>query len=106
MTTEEQPNSKSSDDDMEVDGAQDAGGESDEEGGWRVSDEIYIPPPPMIFGEYDTKGPRLMIVKIMAKNFKSYAGTIEIGPFHKVCLPNTHYVYKFAFNLLLKQLLI
>ncbi|XP_058798043.1 structural maintenance of chromosomes protein 4 isoform X2 [Phymastichus coffea] len=84
MTAEEQPNSKSSDDDMEVDALQqDAGGENDEEGGWRVSDEIYIPPPPVIFGEYDTKGPRLMIVKIMAKNFKSYAGTVEIGPFHK-----------------------
>ena len=28
---------------------------------------------------------RLMITKIVNENFKSYAGTQELGPFHKVC---------------------
>ena len=28
--------------------------------------------------------PRLMITKIACENFKSYAGTQELGPFHKV----------------------
>lgn len=86
-TTENQPSSKGSDDDMEVDTPQqDEDHESDDENGWRVAEDIYIPPPPQVFGEWDTKGPRLMIVRIVAKNFKSYAGTIEIGPFHKVLL--------------------
>ncbi|KAJ8679871.1 hypothetical protein QAD02_015658 [Eretmocerus hayati] len=57
--------------------------ENDFEKGWRVADDIYIPPPPQVFGEYDTTGPRLMITKIVAKDFKSYAGTVVIGPFHK-----------------------
>lgn len=55
-----------------------------EEGGLRVDDEIYIPPPLRIFSEVDTTGPRLMITKIVNENFKSYAGTTVIGPFHKV----------------------
>lgn len=86
MSSEKQPNSKGSDDEMEVDTPpqQDAEDSGDDDNGWRVADDIYIPPAPQLFGEYDTKGPRLMIVKIMATNFKSYAGTIEIGPFHKV----------------------
>jgi structural maintenance of chromosome 4 len=29
--------------------------------------------------------PRLMIQKMVLENFKSYAGTKNIGPFHKVC---------------------
>ena len=28
--------------------------------------------------------PRLMITKIVCENFKSYAGSQELGPFHKV----------------------
>jgi hypothetical protein len=28
---------------------------------------------------------RLIIKKMVLENFKSYAGTVEIGPFHKVC---------------------
>ncbi|XP_014215736.1 structural maintenance of chromosomes protein 4 [Copidosoma floridanum] len=51
--------------------------------GWQVSEDIFIPPAPQAFGEYDATGPRLMIVKIVAKNFKSYAGSVVIGPFHK-----------------------
>ena len=31
---------------------------------------------------------RLMITKIVNENFKSYAGTQELGPFHKVCIAN------------------
>jgi len=68
---------------MEVDG-QDIGYDTDEEGGLRVDEEIYIPPPPRVFSEVDTTGPRLMISKIVNENFKSYAGTQVIGPFHKV----------------------
>ena len=30
--------------------------------------------------------PRLIISKIIQNNFKSYAGTVEIGPFHKVLI--------------------
>lgn len=30
------------------------------------------------------KRPRLVISKMVLHNFKSYAGTVEIGPFHKV----------------------
>lgn len=29
--------------------------------------------------------PRLMITQIMTENFKSYAGKVVLGPFHKVC---------------------
>lgn len=57
-----------------------------EEGGLRVDNDIYIPPPPMVFREVDTNGPRLMINKIINKNFKSYAGTKIVGPFHKVAM--------------------
>lgn len=74
---------RKSSDDMEVDG-QDMGYDTDEEGGLRVDEEIYIPPPPRVFSEVDTTGPRLMITKIVNENFKSYAGTQVIGPFHKV----------------------
>ena len=39
--------------------------------------------------ESQTKGQgrteRLMIHKMVNENFKSYAGTQELGPFHKVC---------------------
>lgn len=28
--------------------------------------------------------PRLLIIKIVCENFKSYAGVKELGPFHKV----------------------
>ncbi|XP_025270136.1 structural maintenance of chromosomes protein 4 isoform X2 [Camponotus floridanus] len=66
-------------DDMEVDEQN----TEYEESGLRVDDEIYIPPPLRTFSEADTTGPRLMITKIINENFKSYAGTITIGPFHK-----------------------
>ena len=36
-------------------------------------------------GEEGTE-PRLMISKIVCENFKSYAGTKELGPFHKVII--------------------
>lgn len=69
--------------DMEVD-ARDAEYDTDEEGGLRVDDEIYIPPPLKNFNEVDATGSRLMITKIVNENFKSYAGTHVIGPFQKV----------------------
>ena len=34
--------------------------------------------------EAETKTERLMIHKMVNENFKSYAGTQELGPFHKV----------------------
>lgn len=58
--------------------------DTDEEGGMKIDDDIYIPPPLKTFCEVDTTGPRLMITKIVNVNFKSYAGTTIIGPFHKV----------------------
>ncbi|XP_075232344.1 structural maintenance of chromosomes 4-like protein gluon [Lycorma delicatula] len=54
----------------------------EEEGGIRVGD-IYIPPAPPAACSVETKGPRLVITKIEAENFKSYAGKQSLGPFHK-----------------------
>ncbi|XP_011862208.1 PREDICTED: structural maintenance of chromosomes protein 4 [Vollenhovia emeryi] len=68
--------------DMEAD-ARDTGYDTDEEGGLRVDDDIYIPPPLKNFNEIDATGSRLMIAKIVNMNFKSYAGTHVIGPFQK-----------------------
>uniref|UniRef100_A0A0A1XAR8 Structural maintenance of chromosomes protein n=1 Tax=Zeugodacus cucurbitae TaxID=28588 RepID=A0A0A1XAR8_ZEUCU len=53
----------------------------DEEGGTRIGD-IYIPPPIPPHCSTESKGPRLIIKKIENKNFKSYAGTVVLGPFH------------------------
>lgn len=78
-----------SDDGMEIEGRN---AEYDEEDGLRVDDEIYIPPPLRTFSEVDSTGPRLMITKIVNENFKSYAGTTTIGPFHKVNF-NATYAY-------------
>lgn len=58
-------------------------GDSDEEGGCRITDDIFIPPPPNIRSQVNKQGPRLMITKIVNINFKSYAGTVVIGPFHE-----------------------
>lgn len=85
MTTTSQDGRNISSDDVEIDG-QDAEGDTDEMGGLRIDDEIYIPPPAKIFCEVDTTGPRLIITQIVNENFKSYAGTCVIGPFHKVSL--------------------
>ncbi|KAH7980690.1 hypothetical protein HPB49_018257 [Dermacentor silvarum] len=56
--------------------------EEEEEGGLRIAD-IYVPPPPPAACTFSPTGPRLMIQKIENINFKSYAGTRIIGPFHK-----------------------
>ncbi|XP_034196476.2 structural maintenance of chromosomes 4-like protein gluon [Osmia lignaria lignaria] len=56
---------------------------TDEQGGIRVDEEIYIPPPLKTISVADISGPRLMITKIVNENFKSYGGTQIIGPFHK-----------------------
>lgn len=56
----------------------------DEEGGIRIGD-IYVPPAPKPALSTDGDGPRLIITKIVNENFKSYAGTQVLGPFHKVC---------------------
>ncbi|KAG7208913.1 hypothetical protein KM043_015093 [Ampulex compressa] len=73
---------KDASDSMEVD-PQENGFDTDEEGGLRVDEEIYIPPPPRSITEFDTNAPRLMITKIVNENFKSYAGIQTVGPFHK-----------------------
>ncbi|KAK0179460.1 hypothetical protein PV327_005211 [Microctonus hyperodae] len=62
---------------MEINGHID----SDEGGGLRI-DDIYIPPPPNTFNNNDNPK-RLIIKKIVNINFKSYAGEVVIGPFHK-----------------------
>ncbi|KAI5694321.1 hypothetical protein M8J75_014977 [Diaphorina citri] len=52
----------------------------DDEGGTYVG-EVYIPPiAPVCFA--DPTGPRLIITKIVAFNFKSYAGYVTLGPFN------------------------
>ncbi|XP_061935021.1 structural maintenance of chromosomes protein 4 [Apis cerana] len=55
----------------------------DEEGGIKIDDDIYIPPPLKENNKVDSNGPRLMITKIVNQNFKSYGGTQIIGPFHQ-----------------------
>uniref|UniRef100_A0A0K8WDU8 Structural maintenance of chromosomes protein n=1 Tax=Bactrocera latifrons TaxID=174628 RepID=A0A0K8WDU8_BACLA len=62
-------------------GLDDANISDDEEGGTRIGD-IYIPPPIPPHCSTESKGPRLIIKKIENKNFKSYAGTVVLGPFH------------------------
>lgn len=69
-------------DEMEVDFVNNER-DNDEEGGIRIDDDIYIPPPPSKINDLDENGPRLMITKIVNENFKSYAGVQVIGPFHK-----------------------
>lgn len=97
MNSDSQKRINTPSDDMEVD-EQNA---EYEEGGLRVDDEIYIPPPLRTFSEADTTGPRLMITKIINENFKSYAGTITIGPFHKVNF-NIMYLYLVILNVMFK----
>ncbi|CRK87003.1 CLUMA_CG000927, isoform A, partial [Clunio marinus] len=53
----------------------------DEEGGTRIGG-IYIPPPVKAYCSAESKGPRLIIRFIKNTNFKSYANTVQIGPFH------------------------
>lgn len=81
MSGRTQGNPDLSDEEMEVDNG---GVESDDEGGLRIDEDIYIPPPPKPIDELDVNGPRLIITKIVNENFKSYAGTQTVGPFHKV----------------------
>ena len=91
MSRKKKQNSNELDDAMEVDQNPESGHDSDEEGGLRIDEEIYIPPRPTEFGEVDTTGPRLMITHINNVNFKSYAGEQKVGPFHKV------FIFKYNF---------
>lgn len=75
---------------------------TDEEGGLKVDDDIYIPPPLKSVAQVDVNGPRLMIVKIVNHNFKSYGGTQVTGPFHKV---NNKTTYKFEYELFDRRVL-
>ena len=45
---------------------------------------IVVPPAPEEASSFDSNGPRLIISHIVNENFKSYAGTQTLGPFHKV----------------------
>ncbi|XP_044009833.1 structural maintenance of chromosomes protein 4-like [Aphidius gifuensis] len=56
--------------------------DSDEEGGVRIDEDIYIPPPPHKIQDNNNDGARLIINKIVNTNFKSYAGDVVIGPFN------------------------
>ncbi|KAH8413188.1 hypothetical protein KR009_008686 [Drosophila setifemur] len=69
-------------DDATVDALDDALIFDDEEGGTRIGD-IYIPPPVPPHCSMESTGPRLIIKKIVNRNFKSYAGEVELGPFHQ-----------------------
>lgn len=68
--------------DVAVDALDDALIFDDEEGGTRIGD-IYIPPPVPPHCSMESTGPRLIISKIVNRNFKSYAGEVELGPFHQ-----------------------
>ncbi|XP_063973046.1 structural maintenance of chromosomes protein 4-like [Diachasmimorpha longicaudata] len=70
-----------SDDDIEP--AERLEGDSDEEGGLRLDEDIYIPPPPAQLHDANSVCGRLVITKIVNTNFKSYAGETVIGPFHE-----------------------
>lgn len=50
-------------------------------GGTRIGG-IYIPPPTKPYCSTESKGPRLVITHIVNTNFKSYANTVRVGPFH------------------------
>lgn len=50
-------------------------------GGTRIGG-IYIPPPTKPYCSTESKGPRLVITHIVNTNFKSYANTVKVGPFH------------------------
>jgi len=47
---------------------------------------VVIPAAPENAMSFDGCGPRLMITRIVNENFKSYAGTETLGPFHKAGL--------------------
>ncbi|XP_070505338.1 structural maintenance of chromosomes protein 4 [Chironomus tepperi] len=70
---EELERNEPADDDMDF--------SEDEEGGTRVGG-IYIPPPVKAYCSAESKGPRLVITHIENTNFKSYANTVSVGPFH------------------------
>lgn len=53
------------------------------ERGIPVYEPIEIGPAPVQGEAFDVNGPRLMITHIINENFKSYAGTQTLGPFHK-----------------------
>ncbi|KAG8180032.1 hypothetical protein JTE90_026634 [Oedothorax gibbosus] len=46
-------------------------------------DEIAIPPPPVPALTVEANNERLIITELIARDFKSYAGTCVIGPFNK-----------------------
>ncbi|KMY90563.1 structural maintenance of chromosomes protein 4 [Drosophila simulans] len=73
---------KQEEEDAAADALDDALIFDDEEGGTRIGD-IYIPPPVPPHCSMESKGPRLIISKIVNRNFKSYAGEVELGPFHQ-----------------------
>lgn len=46
-------------------------------------EQFIVPPPPSATNVIDADGSRLIIEQIVNDNFKSYAGTQTLGPFHK-----------------------
>ncbi|KAG8176486.1 hypothetical protein JTE90_017541 [Oedothorax gibbosus] len=54
-----------------------------EEDGSLRFDELVIPPPPMPAMCNEAPSTRLIITKLLVRNFKSYAGEQEVGPFNK-----------------------
>lgn len=82
---EEAPLDQSLDVSMNQNDPNDLDVSDDEVGGTRIGD-IYIPPPVQPYCSTESKGPRVIITNIIIENFKSYAGKVELGPFHHVSI--------------------
>lgn len=65
---------------------------------------IYIPPPIKPYCSTESKGPRLVIRFIENTNFKSYANTVSVGPFHHVSFIAIHTELKLLKNIFLEIL--
>lgn len=70
-------------------------------GGRRVAG-IYIPPPIKPHCSTESKGPRLMITRIVCEDFKSYANVVSLGPFHHVGF----FLFKLLINLVTSFILL
>ncbi|KAL1115662.1 hypothetical protein AAG570_005952 [Ranatra chinensis] len=56
---------------------------TEEEGAIRIGG-VVVPPAPPPHCSQEASGPRPIITHIVNENFKSYAGRVILGPFHKV----------------------
>lgn len=54
--------------------------------------DIYIPPPVQPYCSNESVGARLIITNILNRDFKSYAGDVELGPFTHVSIHSAYTV--------------